>query len=203
MIGPIKLEYIKTDRLMIRPARVTDAKRMHDAMKASFPVLKKWMPWAQSLASLQDTLIYLEEGEGIWRGPPREGIEQPLQIVDLTDQFYYGATGIKPLNLLVPTFEIGYWVNHRFAGQGLISEAMNALTRYLFTVHRAKRIEINCEEANKKSAHVVERLHFKQEAVLKNHRLTADSRKVTNSLIYACTNIHDLPLLNWDYKETP
>jgi RimJ/RimL family protein N-acetyltransferase len=142
--SPIRLKYIKTDRLMIRPARVTDAKLMHDAMKDSFKVLKRWMPWAQSLASLRDTIIYLEEGEQLWQSIPRESVEQPLQIVDLEDQQYIGASGIKPANLLVPSFEVGYWVNQKFTGNGLISEAMNALTRYLFEVQTAKRVEINC-----------------------------------------------------------
>lgn len=198
--SPIRLKYIKTDRLMIRPARVTDAKLMHDAMKDSFKVLKRWMPWAQSLASLRDTIIYLEEGEQLWQSIPRESVEQPLQIVDLEDQQYIGASGIKPANLLVPSFEVGYWVNQKFTGKGLISEAMNALTRYLFEVQTAKRVEINCEEQNKKSAKVVERINFELEGRLKNHRLSADSSEITHSLIYACTDATKLPPLNWSYE---
>lgn len=199
--SPIKMKFIKTKRLMIRPARVTDAKMMHDAMKHSYKTLKKWMPWAQSLASLRDTIVYLEEGEQLWRSIPREGVEQPLQIVDLKDEHYIGATGIKPGNLLVPSFEVGYWVNQKFTGKGYISEAMNALTRYLFEVLKAKRVEINCEEENKKSAKVVERINFEYEGKLKNHRLTADSSGVTHSLIYACTDVSVLPPLEWEYEE--
>jgi len=198
--GPIKLESITTDRLMIRPARVSDAKRMHDAMKDSYKVLKKWMPWAQSLASLRDTIAYLEDGERLWANVPKDTVELPLQIVDLDDQLYLGATGIKPENLTVPCFEIGYWVNQNHTGKGLISEAMNALTRYLFEVQHAKRVEINCEEANIKSAKVVERINFKFEGCLKNKRLTADSKNVTGSLIYACADQADLPPLQWTYK---
>ena len=198
--SPIRLKYIKTDRLMIRPARVTDAKLMHDAMKDSFKVLKKWMPWAQSLASLRDTIVYLEEGEQLWQNIPRESIEQPLQIVDLDDQNYIGASGIKPANLLVPSFEVGYWINQKFTGKGLVSEAMNALTRYLFEVQHAKRVEINCEEKNKKSAKVVERINFELEGRLKNHRLSADSREISHSLIYACTDATKLPPLKWSYE---
>lgn len=199
-VSPIKLESITTDRLKIRPARVTDAKRMHDAMKDSYKVLKKWMPWAQSLASLRDTIAYLEDGERLWSSIPKDAIELPLQIVDLNDQLYIGATGIKPENLTVPCFEIGYWVNQKHTGQGLVSEAMNALTRYLFEVHHAKRVEINCEKANIKSAKVVERINFHFEGTLINKRLTADSKNVTDSLIYACANKNDLPPLKWAYQ---
>lgn len=186
---------------MIRPPRVSDAKMMHDAMQASFSTLKKWMPWAQSLASLRDTIVYLEEGEQIWQNLPREGVEQPLQIVTLSDDQYIGATGIKPANLLVPSFEVGYWVNQPFSGKGLISEAVNALTRYLFLQLQAKRVEINCEENNMKSANVVERIHYDLEGKLKNHRLTADSSSVTHSLIYACTDLSCLPDLEWTFEQ--
>tara|TARA_R110002110_G_scaffold121431_2_gene297272 strand:+ start:106230 stop:106850 length:621 start_codon:yes stop_codon:yes gene_type:complete len=197
---PIKLESITTERVLIRPARVTDAKLMHDAMKDSYKVLKKWMPWAQSLASLRDTIAYLEDGERLWSSAPKDTVELPLQIMDAKDKIYLGATGIKPENLTVPCFEIGYWVNQKHSGKGFISEAMNALTRYLFKAHHAKRVEINCEEANIKSAKVVERINFQFEANLKNKRLTADSRNVTNSLIYACADMNDLPPLEWSYK---
>lgn len=200
ILTPIKLKNIRTNRLLIRPVRITDAKIMHDAMTDSFDLLKKWMPWAQALASLRDTIAYLEDGEQLWQKTPKEGIELPLQIMDLADELYLGATGIKLANLSVPSFETGYWVNQKHAGKGLISEAINALTHYLFEVQNAQRVEINCEEANKKSAQVVERIHFEYEGKLKNHRLTADNRQVTNSLIYACTDISTLPKLEWSYE---
>ena len=84
--GPIPLKVIKTERILIRPVRSTDATLMHEAMKASFPELKQWMPWAQSLASVRDTEVYLIHGERIWSSPAQEGVEQPLQIMDPTNR---------------------------------------------------------------------------------------------------------------------
>ncbi len=193
--GPIPLKIIKTERLLIRPVRVGDASLMHTAMKDSFQDLKEWMPWAQSLASLRDTEVYLAHGERIWSSPAHDGVEQPLQIMDPTDRIYYGATGIKPANLSIPSFEIGYWVNQAYAKQGIITEAMNALTRYLFQVLKAKRVEINCEQDNKNSANVALRLNYDLEGTLRNHRFNANGKKLTNSLIYSCIDISRLPPL--------
>lgn len=198
--GPIPLKIIRTERLIIRPVRITDAALMHGAMKASFQTLKQWMPWAQSLASLRDTEVYLAHGEKIWSSPAHEGIEQPLQIMDVNDRIYIGATGIKPANLMIPSFEIGYWVNQAHANKGLITEAMNALTRYLFDVLKAKRVEINCEEKNVKSANVAIRLGYKEEGKLHNHRLNASGKMLSNSLIYAATDIAKLPPLTYHYE---
>lgn len=191
--GPIPLAKIRTERILIRPVRSSDAVLMHNAMKASFLSLKQWMPWAQSLASVRDTEIYLFHGEKIWRTPVQEGVEHPLQIMDPTDTIYYGATGIKPANLAIPTFEIGYWVNQVYAGQGIITEAMNALTRYLFQALQAKRVEINCEEDNIRSAKVAQRLNYDLEGKLRNHRLNASGKKITHSLIFSCIDMARLP----------
>lgn len=197
--GPIPLKSIRTERLLIRPVKVQDAPLMHMAMKASFPQLKQWMPWAQSLASLRDTEVYLAQGERLWDGFASEGVEQPLQIFDLNEQIYYGATGIKPINLRIPSFEVGYWANQTYGGQGFITQAMSALTHYLFEVLHAKRVEINCEEKNERSAKVATRLNFELEGKLKNHRLDANQQVVT-TLVYACTEISRLPLVNYHYQ---
>ena len=77
--GPIPLKVIKTQRLLIRPTRSSDASLMHEAMKDSFEDLKAWMPWAQSLASLRDTEVYLVHGERIWSSPAHEGVEQQIE----------------------------------------------------------------------------------------------------------------------------
>lgn len=199
-LGPIPLRCIRTERLLIRPPLVNDAELMHSAMKVSFISLKEWMPWAQHLASLKDTEIYLKQGERLWTRPPHDGVEQPLQIMDPTNRIYYGATGIKPANLLIPSFETGYWVNTTYAGQGLITEAINALTRYMFSVLGAKRVEINCDEKNKKSADVAKRLNYVLEGQLRNHRLDATQTKITDSLIFSCVNVDKLPLLKCDWE---
>lgn len=200
MSDPIPLKYIKTSRTLIRPVKIQDASSMHAAMKTSFENLKAWMPWAQQLASLRDTEVYLAHGERLWTKPPQDGAEQPLQIMDPSDTFYLGATGIKPANLSIPSFEIGYWVNDIYAGQGLITEAMNALTRFLFDVMRAKRVEINCEEDNEKSAKVAKRLNYDLEGILRNQRLNASSTAISNSLIFSAIDVNQLPPMKYEYR---
>jgi RimJ/RimL family protein N-acetyltransferase len=199
-IGPLPLKVIRTNRLLIRPVRVSDAELMHSAMKASFITLREWMPWAQTLASIRDTEVYLAHGERIWNSPAHDGIEQPLQIMDPTDRIYYGATGIKPANLLIPSFETGYWVNTKHGHKGLITEAMNALVHYMFQGLNAKRVEINCEDNNVKSAKVAKRLNFDFEGKLKNHRLDATGKIVTASLIFSCTDEAQLPPIEMEWE---
>jgi RimJ/RimL family protein N-acetyltransferase len=65
---------------------------------------------------------------------------------------------------------------------------------------KAKRVEINCEEDNVKSSKVAIILNYDLEGTLRNHRLNASGQKVTQSLIYSCIDIAQLPpmLYHWD-----
>lgn len=196
----MKFEYIRTPRTLIRPPTVKDAKLMHDALKQSIRDLKKWMPWAQELASLEDTRYFLRQAENVWDKRFEENEERSLIILDLENKRYIGSTGIKPLNLMVPSFEVGYWVHVNFAGKGLITEAVTGLTHYIFSELRSNRVEIHCEDKNIKSWKVAERLNFSHEGTLLNHRMTADNLKLTNTKLYAMTDPEPLPKLEVVWK---
>lgn len=196
----MRFEYIRTSRVLIRPPTVQDAKLMHDALRKSIRELKKWMPWAQELASLEDTRYFLRQAESTWERGPEENVERSLIILDPKQKSFIGSTGIKPLNLFVPSYEVGYWVNVEFVGKGLITESVNALVRYLFAELRANRVEINCEDVNERSCKVAERLHFNLEGVLINHRMTANNQKLTNTKLYAMTVPDELPDLEVGWR---
>ena len=196
----MRFEFISTSRVLIRPPTVKDAKLMHDALKKSIRELKKWMPWAQELASLEDTRYFLRQAESTWSRGPEENVERSLIILDPSQKQFIGSTGIKPLNLFVPSYEVGYWVNVEHVGQGYITESINALTRYLFQELRANRVEINCEHINEKSCKVAERLNYPLEGVLVNHRMTANNQKLTNTKLYAMTVPDALPELKVSWR---
>ncbi len=193
-------EYIRTSRVLIRLVTVRDAKLMHDALKQSIKDLKPWMPWAQELASLEDTKYFLRQAESTWSKAPEENVERSLIIMDLENKKYLGSTGIKPLNLMVPSFEVGYWVHSDHAGKGYITEALNALVQYVFGELRANRVEIQCEDRNIKSWQVAERLNFNLDGTLMNHRMTADNLKLTNTKLYSLTDASALPELEVVWK---
>jgi RimJ/RimL family protein N-acetyltransferase len=173
---------------------------MHEALKASIIDLKKWMPWAQSLASLEDTQSFIRESIRDWEAPFKEYSERTLVIMDLYNKQFIGSMGVKPLNLLIPSFEVGYWIDKRLSGQGLMTEAVNGVVRYLWGAHFARRIEIRCEVDNIKSAQVAKRLNFPREAQMINERISADGKSVVDTLLYAIGDDRYLPTLEvtWD-----
>lgn len=194
------MQTLKTHRLLIRQPKASDAEMMQRAMKDSFKTLKRWMPWAQHLASPVETAQYLEHCERLWEMGFQDNVELPLQIFSLDEAHYIGATGMKACIMQIPSFEVGYWINQNFTGQGYITEAVCAVVHYLMRHCKAKRVEINCEGDNLKSKQIPIRLGFEYEGTLKNHRLTADGKKAVPSIIYACTDIKQLPPIEYDLR---
>lgn len=194
------MNIIRTPRCLIRILAISDAPAMHQALKASITELKKWMPWAQSLASLEDTKYFIRQSIRSWESPFTEHRERTLVVMDVHNERFIGSIGMTPLRLLVASFEVGYWIDQRLTGQGFITEAVNGLVRYLWAVHFARRIEIRCEVDNLKSAKVAERLNFPLEARMVNERVSADGQSVTDALLYATGTDLYLPNLEvtWD-----
>jgi len=60
---------------------------------------------------------------------------------------------------------IGYWIDQKFAGQGLTAEAVVVLLRYAFTELRLHRIEICIIPRNKNSHRVVEKIGLRSEGI--------------------------------------
>jgi ribosomal-protein-alanine N-acetyltransferase len=61
--------------------------------------------------------------------------------------------------------QIGYWVDERLAGRGIIPTAVALAVDYCFDVMRLHRIEIAIRPENEKSLRVVEKLGFRPEGL--------------------------------------
>ena len=93
---------------------------------------------------------------------------------------FVGGTGLHRIDWAVRRFEIGYWVRTGFEGQGLVAEAVRALTRLAFDRLGAARVEIRMDSTNLASRRVAERCGYTLEGVLRQDSLTpAGARRDT------------------------
>ncbi|MFX8242925.1 GNAT family N-acetyltransferase, partial [Acinetobacter baumannii] len=77
--------------------------------------------------------------------------ELMLLILDRNTQDLIGASGYHQIDWDLPSVETGYWSRDKYRGQGLMTEAINAITQYAFHVLEVKRIAITCGVDNLKS----------------------------------------------------
>ncbi len=87
---------------------------------------------------------------------------------------------------------LGYWMGAPYAGMGLMSRSVRALTGYAFTILRLHRIEAACLPHNEASVRLLERIGFKREgfarAYLRINGVWQDH------LLYALLDTDPLPL---------
>ena len=89
--------------------------------------------------------------------------------------------------------QIGYWVDERLAGRGIIPTAVAVAVDYCFDVMRLHRIEVAIRPENEKSLRVVEKLGFRLEGLRPRYlHIDGDWR---DHLVFA-VNTEEIP--GWD-----
>ena len=64
---------------------------------------------------------------------------------------------------------IGYWMGERYAGQGLMAEAVGLVTAHCFRRIGLHRIEAACIPGNRRSMRVLEKTGFTREGLLRSY----------------------------------
>ena len=195
------LKDIETPRLIIRPVQLGDEKALNAAINRSLESLRPWMPWAKD-PSFDTTAAFISSGVAGWRSG--KAIEFPMVVIEKETNNIISASGFNERSVLdVPYYEIGYWVDTQFQGQGFVTEFVNALSRYALDALGAKRIQICTQVENLKSAAVAYRCGFNLEATMQNERLDCITGKPADSLLFSCCDINDLPPLeiNWKHND--
>lgn len=163
---------LHTERLVLRLPEPGDGARIFPSVQASLAELRPWMPWARDPSP---------ESIETWA---RGAIANFYKRTELTyvawaqdDGRHIANLGTHHIDWSVPRFEIGYWCHSGESGRGYITEAVRALTQYLFDTLGAYRVEIKMDIRNVRSARVPERLGFALEGVLRQ-----DARGVAGEL---------------------
>jgi len=180
---PILLDFphsLETERLVIRLPLPGDGEQVHEAMMESLDRLKPWMPWAQNPPSLEE----LEANIRVAHCRFLERKDLRFHLFEKDTNRFVGSSGLHEINWSIPKFEIGYWCRTSCMGKGYITESVRGLTVLAFEILKAKRVEIRCDMRNVRSRKVAERLGYKLEGVLRNHRIAVDG-KVEDTCVYA------------------
>lgn len=175
-------DYLETERLIIRAPRPGDGAAGNEAIRESEQALKPWMLWVTPLPAPEDTEEVYRRMAAQWL--TRESL--PMILIRKADGLFVGGSGLMCRDWSVPFFEIGYWVRTRLQGQGYITEAVRAQTRFALDVLGARRIEIRMDARNGRSKAVAERAGYTLEGRLR-HAARAVDGTLADLLIYART----------------
>ena len=181
---------ILTPRLLIRPPQAGDGPAYHAAVNASREHLRRFLPWVDSSHLTQEDS---ENMVRMFQAKFQTRSDVILALFDRHTQQLYGGSGMHRMDWSVPSFEIGYWIHKDHEGQGLVTEAVNAITRYAFTQLQAQRVEIRCETDNVRSRAVAERLGFERDGILRHDRRKIHSGELTDTWVHSRLDAAGLP----------
>ncbi|MFT9847028.1 GNAT family N-acetyltransferase [Aneurinibacillus sp. REN35] len=183
-MNPLLLDFpteFYTERLLIRMPKPGDGKAVYEAIQASIDDLTPWMIFLQQKPSEQDVEANIRESHANFL--KRE--ELRLLVFRKDTGEFIASSGLHRINWNIPKFEIGYWIDSRYSGQGYMTEAVEGITAFAFDTLHARRVEIRCDAPNVKSRAIAERLGFTLEGILRNEALSVDGKEVRDTCIYA------------------
>ncbi|WP_336774102.1 GNAT family N-acetyltransferase [Paenibacillus sp. MMO-58] len=163
-------ESFESARLLIRAPLFGDGAAVNEAVTESIEELRPWMPWANQIPTIEESEISIRKS----RLEFLERTDLRLLLIHKETGQLVGSSGLHRMDWQARNFETGYWVRTSCAGQGYISEAVEAITEFAIHQLEANRIEIRCDSRNTKSARVAERSGFTLEGILRSEKRAND-----------------------------
>jgi len=162
-----RLVAVETERMTLRLPKGSDFAGWADLRSESAEFLKPWEPiWSRDHLSKKSfrTRVYsaaraAEMGNGM-----------PFFMIRRADQMLVGAITLD--NILRGPSQcgtLGYWVGQRFARQGYMLEAVNAVVHHAFVSLDLSRVQAGCLPENAASRGVLEKAGFKYEGVAQSY----------------------------------
>ncbi|HYI02482.1 GNAT family protein [Hyalangium sp.] len=163
---------IETPRLVLRCYTPADAPARKEAVDASRDHLLPFMTWArEDPRPLGEHVALLRRFRGMF------DLDQDRlhAVFDASEQRLLGEAGL--LTRAGPgARELAYWIRTDAAGQGFATEMAAALTRVCFEVEKLRRVDVQCDVGNERSAAVARRLGFHLEGTLRARQLPSDEQ---------------------------
>ena len=114
--------------------------------------LREWLPWVDFTTSAEDLrrfIMRVREQFDSGRGP---------QCGLWIDGAFAGSVGCHPIDWPNRNCSIGYWIEERYQGKGIMTRCCASMLDYLFDDLGLHRVTIQCGVGNTRSCAIPERL---------------------------------------------
>jgi ribosomal-protein-alanine N-acetyltransferase len=158
---------IETQRMVLRLPEMADHAPWSLLRRRGEAFLKDWEPsWSADHFSRR---AFRNRVYWAWRAR-EEGRALALFLIRRTDSQLLGAITLDNIRRgPSQSAQVGYWIGPDYARQGLMTEALAAVTNHAFTVLDLSRIEAACLPENVPSRALLERSGFKYEGVAQSY----------------------------------
>lgn len=139
------------------------AEQLFGEVEADRERLSRFLPWVPYIKTVADEKNWLTQVKEKWT----DNSEYNYVIFTKETSDFVGTVSFIKVRREHKRGEIGYWLVGRFEGQGLMSEATQAMISEIFRCG-FNRVEIRCSTLNARSAGVPQRLGFVHEGTVRS-----------------------------------
>tara|TARA_R110000824_G_scaffold118960_2_gene271465 strand:- start:86199 stop:86774 length:576 start_codon:yes stop_codon:yes gene_type:complete len=156
---------IETPRLVLRDFKKSDLKAVH--AYSALEEVARYMVWGpNTLAQSKEAIEGFLDDQ---RTPERRIFDVAVTLKPKREVI--GGVGVRVIDRYNLTGEIGYTLHPDFWGYGLAQEAARAMLDAGFNALGLQRIVATCDQRNKASARVLERLGMRREGVFRGSKI--------------------------------
>ncbi len=135
------------------------AKELFALINSNKVYLREWLPWLDGIEGEDDVKAFIEST-----------LQQYCNGNGLTACIFYddkicGIIGYNNLSKKNKNVAIGYWLDYRTRGKGIITKACTRMINHAFDVMKLNRVEIRTAVHNARSRSIPEKLGFTNEGV--------------------------------------
>ena len=150
------------DDLRLRLLEERHADGLFALIDANREHLDRWFPWVRRTTEVEHSRDFIRRA--LRRFADGNGFECALYRGDR----HVGMLGTHFIDWTSRKTELGYWLARDAEGGGIMSRAVQGLSRVLFDDHGLRRVEIRSHVDNVRSRAVPERLGFTHEGVMRS-----------------------------------
>ena len=92
----------------------------------------------------------------------------PYLIIDTNTNTFIGLVDVKNIDCNVPKAELGYFIDVKYEGQGVISEAVKYIVEYLTVTYKFRKLLCRVGSKNEGSIHVALKNDFELEGSIRS-----------------------------------
>lgn len=146
----------------IRLFDTADAEAVFAVVDRNRAYLRTWLPWVDVTSSPDDLrrfILKVREQFETGRGP---------QCAIWIDGAVAGSIGCHPIDWPNRHCSVGYWIEQRYQGKGIMTRCCASMLDYLFDELELHRVTIHCGVENTRSCAIPERLGFTREGLIRD-----------------------------------
>jgi ribosomal-protein-alanine N-acetyltransferase len=150
--------------ISLRPVKVSDARVWRETRVRNAPWLRPWEPTNPETPLYRSSLGPYVAMVRAMRREARQG--QAVPWVVTYDGEFAGQLTVGSITWgSARSGQVGYWIDERFAGRGIIPTALAMAVDHCFGVIGLHRLEASIRPENHASRRVVEKLGFREEGI--------------------------------------